>query len=179
MRSSEDIDRSFPVDQLFFSSFLLRYEYQSSLSPNSYPFGSITIRALVQGSHLRVEVLNARHLKPIDVIWREKLDDDCLDVSTTSSYAYGSRKLAWHYEFGMNAVLSAMACCRFQRHRGDADKGRQIGHAAEHPGLRMRISGRLRGSTKINLQEMLSYAGQQHLWCTVGCQVQYAEVQEC
>eukprot|EP00095_Tigriopus_kingsejongensis_P000958 maker-scaffold83_size396513-snap-gene-0.15 protein:Tk00958 transcript:maker-scaffold83_size396513-snap-gene-0.15-mRNA-1 annotation:"conserved hypothetical protein" len=49
-----------------------RYLEQSELPTNSYPCGSITIKAvLLQGSHLRIEVLNARHLKPVEVIAQE------------------------------------------------------------------------------------------------------------
>ena len=44
---------------------------QSAVSvATSLPFGSVTVRALLQRSHLRVEVLNARHLRPVDVLSR-------------------------------------------------------------------------------------------------------------
>ena len=31
-----------------------------------YPIGSVTVRAMVHETHLRVEILNARHLKPLE-----------------------------------------------------------------------------------------------------------------
>ncbi len=41
-----------------------RHRQQRTLPPGVFPFGSVTARVLLQGAHLRVEVLNARHLKP-------------------------------------------------------------------------------------------------------------------
>ena len=40
---------------------------QRSLQVGDYKLGSITIRAQLLKDHLRVEVLNARHLKPPEV----------------------------------------------------------------------------------------------------------------
>lgn len=49
-----------------------RYAEQRALSSSgSFPIGSLTLRALTNGSHLRVELLNARHLKPLDVQRKE------------------------------------------------------------------------------------------------------------
>ena len=51
--------------------YLARHAEQSAVSvATSLPFGSVTVRALLQRSHLRVEVLNARHLRPVDVLSR-------------------------------------------------------------------------------------------------------------
>ena len=51
--------------------YLARHAEQSAAAvATSLPFGSVTVRALLQRSHLRVEVLNARHLRPVDVLSR-------------------------------------------------------------------------------------------------------------
>ena len=53
-----------------------RYLDQRFLSTTStYPIGSITLRALVDRTHLRIEVLNARHLKPAHIQRRQYGDD--------------------------------------------------------------------------------------------------------
>ena len=45
-------------------------EQSAASAATSLPFGSVTVRAMLQRSHLRVEVLNARHLRPVDVLSR-------------------------------------------------------------------------------------------------------------
>ncbi len=43
-----------------------RYKDQKSIVSGEYILGSITLRCQMLREHLRVEVLNARHLKPPD-----------------------------------------------------------------------------------------------------------------
>ena len=51
--------------------YLARHAEQSAAAvAAALPFGSVTVRALLQRAHLRVEVLNARHLRPVDVLSR-------------------------------------------------------------------------------------------------------------
>ena len=45
-----------------------RHREQNSIQPGDYELGSITIRCQLLKEHLRIEVLNARHLKPPDPI---------------------------------------------------------------------------------------------------------------
>lgn len=44
----------------------IEQQHPQGMSTSVYPIGSITIRAIVHETHLRVEVLNARHLKPLE-----------------------------------------------------------------------------------------------------------------
>jgi hypothetical protein len=60
------------VDALVLHYFSTRYIQQQQAS--SYPHGSVTVRAMLQSAHLRVEVLNARHLKPAELLSRENKD---------------------------------------------------------------------------------------------------------
>lgn len=85
-----------------------RYIEQTELPPNSYPCGSISIKAaLWQGTHLRVEVLNARHLKPVEVIARE-----CSGGSSNSSGLqskddlYANRRKNQHLHMGHGSISS-------------------------------------------------------------------------
>ena len=41
-----------------------RHKEQVSIKPGDYQLGSITIRCQLLREHLRIEILNARHLKP-------------------------------------------------------------------------------------------------------------------
>ncbi len=50
-----------------------RHRQQRQLAPGVFPSGSVNCRVLLQGQHLRVEVLNARHLKPGDLIITNKI----------------------------------------------------------------------------------------------------------
>ena len=43
-----------------------RHRDQVSIKPGDYNLGSITIRCQLLREHLRIEILNARHLKPPD-----------------------------------------------------------------------------------------------------------------
>ena len=43
-----------------------RHNEQVSIKPGDYQLGSITIRCQLLREHLRIEILNARHLKPPD-----------------------------------------------------------------------------------------------------------------
>ena len=45
-----------------------RHRDQVSIKPGDYNLGSITIRCQLLREHLRIEILNARHLKPPDPI---------------------------------------------------------------------------------------------------------------
>ena len=77
-------------EDLLLAYYDQRYIDQRVLSAGStYPIGSVTIRAVVDSGHLRIEILNARHLKPLIVQrqqesrnedtlkqdFRDKLDD--------------------------------------------------------------------------------------------------------
>ena len=69
---------SLSAERLMSRYLAARYKMQSALSTAAaasggnhgggggpYPYGSVTVRAaMLQGTHVRVEVLNARHLKP-------------------------------------------------------------------------------------------------------------------
>ena len=44
----------------------LEQQHPNGDSTSVYPIGSITVRAMVHETHLRVEILNARHLKPLE-----------------------------------------------------------------------------------------------------------------
>ncbi len=48
--------------------YAARYRQQRQLAPGDFPCGSVSARILLQGRRLRVEVLNARHLKPLEVL---------------------------------------------------------------------------------------------------------------
>ena len=48
-----------------------RYREQLLVKPGEFALGSITIRCQILSEHLRIEVLNARHLKPPDPIASE------------------------------------------------------------------------------------------------------------
>ncbi len=50
--------------------YLARHAEQTAVPLDRLPHGSVTMRALLQQRHLRVELLNARHLRPVDVITR-------------------------------------------------------------------------------------------------------------
>ena len=56
-------------DDLLLAYYEHRYTDQRVLSSASkYPIGSLTVRAVIDGdTHLRLEILNARHLKPLVV----------------------------------------------------------------------------------------------------------------
>merc|ERR1712029_1261164 len=45
-----------------------RYKKQKEVSPGEFVDGSITVRCQILREHLRIEILNARHLKPPDPI---------------------------------------------------------------------------------------------------------------
>ena len=67
-------------DDLIFNYYSERFKHQldqqrpSGTETNVYPIGSINIRAIVHETHLRVEVLNARHLKPLETQKGQKAD---------------------------------------------------------------------------------------------------------
>ena len=67
-------------DDLIFNYYSERFKHQldqqrpSGTETNVYPIGSINIRAIVHETHLRVEVLNARHLKPLETQKGQKTD---------------------------------------------------------------------------------------------------------
>jgi hypothetical protein len=50
--------------------YLARHAEQTAVPLAVFPCGSVTVRVLLQQMHLRVEVLNARHLRPVDVVSR-------------------------------------------------------------------------------------------------------------
>ena len=55
-------------DDLLLAYFEQRYTDQRKLSAASkYPIGSLTVKAVVDNTHLRLQILNARHLKPLIV----------------------------------------------------------------------------------------------------------------
>ena len=87
------------VSDLIESYYNRRYMDQRLLSATStYPIGSITLRALIDRSHLRIEVLNARHLKPSH-IQRRQYGEDILDLSKTSTFSR-NHNLRRSYAFG-------------------------------------------------------------------------------
>lgn len=44
----------------------LEQQHPNGSDTSVYPIGSINIRAIVHQTHLRIEVLNCRHLKPLE-----------------------------------------------------------------------------------------------------------------
>ena len=67
-------------DDLIFNYYSERFKHQldqqrpSGTETNVYPIGSINIRAIVHETHLRVEILNARHLKPLETQKGQRAD---------------------------------------------------------------------------------------------------------
>ena len=55
------------ITPVLFRYYWNRVKEQRSLQVGDYKLGSITIRAQLLKDHLRVEVLNARHLKPPEI----------------------------------------------------------------------------------------------------------------
>ena len=90
------------VSDLVATYYNRRYMDQRLLSATStYPIGSITLRALIDRSHLRIEVLNARHLKPSH-IQRRQYGEDVLDSSKTSTFSR-NHNLRRSYAFGVSS----------------------------------------------------------------------------
>ena len=87
-----------------------RYMDQRLLSATStYPIGSITLRALIDRSHLRIELLNSRHLKPSHIQRRQYGEDIEISSSNAGSFCRG-HTLRRSYAFGVNspsAILGA------------------------------------------------------------------------
>ena len=90
------------INDLVLSYYNRRYMDQRLLSATStYPIGSITLRALLDRSHLRIEILNSRHLKPSH-IQRKQYGEDFADSSNSAIF---SRNSAYRrsYAFGVSA----------------------------------------------------------------------------
>ena len=92
---------SYNIGDLILTYYDRRYLDQRLLSATStYPIGSITLRALIDRSHLRIEILNSRHLKPSHIQRRQYGEDivgSTFDDSRFSrnhnhrrSYAFGA-----------------------------------------------------------------------------------------
>ena len=68
-------------DDLIYNYYAERFRHQlEQQHPNGnetsvYPIGSINIRAIVHETHLRVEILNARHLKPLETQKGQKAEN--------------------------------------------------------------------------------------------------------
>ena len=69
MRDDDDDDDDLRTcDELYFVRYYWnRVKEQRMLQVGDYKLGSLTVRAQLLKDHLRVEILNARHLKPPEV----------------------------------------------------------------------------------------------------------------
>ena len=90
------------IDDLVLSYYNRRYIDQRFLSATStYPIGSITLRALLDRSHLRIEILNSRHLKPSH-IQRKQYGEDVADSSNSTAFSRNSNYRR-SYAFGVRS----------------------------------------------------------------------------
>ena len=93
---------SFNISDLVMAYYNRRYMDQRLLSAtSSYPIGSITLRALLDRTHLRIEILNSRHLKPSH-IQRRQYGEDILDSSKTATFSR-NHTLRRSYAFGASS----------------------------------------------------------------------------
>ena len=68
-------------DDLIYNYYAERFRHQMAQQhpdgseTSVYPIGSINARAIVHETHLRVEILNARHLKPLETQRGQKIEN--------------------------------------------------------------------------------------------------------
>lgn len=61
--TSEDLIQNYYSERF---RYQLEQQHPNGSETSVYPIGSINVRAIVHETHLRIEVLNARHLKPLE-----------------------------------------------------------------------------------------------------------------
>ena len=90
------------INDLVLSYYNRRYMDQRIHSATStYPIGSITLRALLDRSHLRIEILNSRHLKPSH-IQRKQYGEDVIDSSNNTTFSRNGN-FRRSYAFGVSS----------------------------------------------------------------------------
>ena len=62
-------------ESLVQSYYRQRHQDQTGLKPGHFPLGSISVKIQYLGSHIRINILNCRHLKPLVPIGRSSSGD--------------------------------------------------------------------------------------------------------
>ena len=68
----------------------LDQQHPNGRSESVYPIGSINIRAILHETHLRVELLNARHLKPLETQKGQKTETLKPKANNSSKTAFAA-----------------------------------------------------------------------------------------